>query len=154
MLATPSLAVPEWPVFRTPSGVTIAYPPDWRVAMDRSGLIAIAGPRASWGRPVATVTVLRSGGQPETTVDRAARNVGDPANLRLLGTQHLGPDRLAKYYVRSDPTSGRPAAYVMIGSAEGKVAAVVIVAVDSVRDPDLRVRADVFQAFLLRLTVP
>ncbi len=154
MLATPILADPAWPVFRTPSGVALAYPPDWQVAMDHSGVIAIAGPRASWGRPVATVTVLRSGGQPEATVDRAARTVGDPANLRLLGTQRLGPDRLAKYYVRNDPIRGRPDAYVMIGSAEGKIAAVVIVAVDSVRDPDLRVRADVFQALLFRLTVP
>jgi hypothetical protein len=56
--------------------------------------------------------------------------------------------------VRRDPTGGGTDAYVMIASAEGKVAAVVIVGIDSVKDPDLRVRADVFQALLLRLTVP
>jgi len=44
--------------------------------------------------------------------------------------------------------------YVMVGSAEGKSAAVVIVGIDPVRDPDLRIRASVFQALLLRLAVP
>lgn len=154
MLATPLFAASPWSVYRAPSGVAIAYPPDWQVATDGSGLIAIVGPRTSWGRPVATVTVLRSGGTPEVTIDRAARTVGDRASLRLLGTQPLGPGRLAKYYVRRDPTGGGTDAYVMIASAEGKVAAVVIVGIDSVKDPDLRVRADVFQALLLRLTVP
>jgi hypothetical protein len=61
---------------------------------------------------------------------------------------------LAKYYMRRDRTGGGTDTYVMVGSAEGKIAAVVIVAVDSVRDPGLRVRADVFQTLLLRLTVP
>ena len=153
-MAVPIVAAPAWPVYRTSTGIVIAYPPDWQVARDRSGLIAIAGPRASWGKPVATVTVLRGGGHPEATIDRAARAVGDPVNLRLLGTQQFGPDRLAKYYMRRDSTGGGTDAYVMVGSAEGKIAAVVIVAVDSVRDPGLRVRADVFQALLLRLTVP
>jgi hypothetical protein len=140
-------------VYRTSTGVAISYPPDWQVATDRSGLIAIAGPRATWGRPIATVTVLRGGGDPQATVEFAARTVADPASLRLLGAQQIGPNRRAKYYVLSDQ-AGAMDAYVMVGSAEGKTAAVVIVGIDPLRDPDLRVRASVFQALLLRLVLP
>ena len=87
-------------------------------------------------------------------MDRAARLVADPARLRLLGTQQLGLNRLAKYYVLSDHPGGPMNAYVMVGSAEGKIAAAVIVGIDPVRDPNLRVRADIFQALLLRLGLP
>ena len=152
--AASALAASAWPVYRAPGGVVISYPAAWQVAVSRTGLIGIAGPRAAWGRPVALVSVLRGGGTPQATVDRAARLMGDPAPLRLLGAQRLGPGRLAKYYLRAARSSDSGTAYVMVGSAEGKTAAVVIVGVDSVRDPNLRVRAGIFQALLLRVTVP
>src|SRR5579864_4837303 len=35
LLAVPIVAAPAWPVYRTSTGIVIAYPPDWKVATDR-----------------------------------------------------------------------------------------------------------------------
>jgi hypothetical protein len=89
--------------YRDPSGVMITYPSDWRAASDKPGMVILAGPRALWGRPAATIVITHG---EETGLRHllatAVRGVGTGQPLHLLGEQRLGPDRLARYFTRGD----------------------------------------------------
>jgi hypothetical protein len=138
--------------YRDPSGVMITYPSDWRAASDRPGVVIVAGPRASWGRPAATIAITRSEATALTHLLAAAvRGAGTGQPLRLLGEQRLSSDRLARYYTRGD---GPTAQYVMVGMATRASWTVVIVGVDLVRDPMLGLHAQNFQILLSRLNFP
>jgi len=148
-------AAPAWPVYYTADGVGVSMPPDWSVVVSPSGLLVMAGPKAAWGRPVAAVSVLTGQGQGQLLMDRVTPMVGDPSQLRLLGIQQLAADREAKYYLRTgNEKTGQAEAYVMIGTVSGHKFSAVVVGIDPTSDPNLRTRAGVLQALLLRLVLP
>ena len=94
----------------------ITYPSDWQLAIDNLGVVILAGPRVSWGRPAATIVVTHGGG---TTMLRhilaaAVRGVGKGQPLHPLGERRLGSERIARYYTRGD---GASAQYLMVGVA-------------------------------------
>jgi hypothetical protein len=128
--------------YRDPSGVMITYPSDWQLASDKPGMAILAGPRAPWGRPAATIVVTHGG---RTTTLRhilaaAVRGVGTGQPLHLLGEQRLGSDRLARYFTRGD---GPTAQYMMVGVAARPGWTIVIIGMDILQDPMLRLRAEV-----------
>ena len=138
--------------YRDPSGVMITYPSDWRLASDKPGMAILAGPRAPWGRPAATILITHS----EETALRhvlaaAVRGVGTGQPLHLLGEQRLGPDRLARYFTRGD---GPTAQYVTVGVATRQGWTIMIIGIDILQDPTLRLRAEVFQGLLSDINFP
>jgi hypothetical protein len=139
--------------YRDPSGVMITYPSDWRLASDKPGMVILAGPRAPWGRPAATIVVTHGG---ETTTLRhllaaAVRGVGTGQPLHYLGERRLGSQRIASYYTRGD---GASAQYLMVGVAARAGCAIVVIGIDSLRDPMLRSRTEVLQGILVDLIFP
>ena len=139
--------------YRDPSGVMITYPSDWRLASDKPGVVILAGPRAPWGRPAATIVVTHGG---ETTTLRhvlaaAVRGVGTGQPLHYLGERRLGSERIASYYARGD---GASAQYLMVGVAARTGCTIVIIGIDSLRDPMLRSRTEVLQGILIDLIFP
>jgi hypothetical protein len=138
--------------YRDPSGVMITYPSDWRAASDKPGMVILAGPRAPWGRPAATIVITHG---EETGLRHllaaAVRGVGTGQPLHLLGEQRLGPDRLARYFTRGD----RPTAqYVMVGVAARQGWTIMIIGADILQDPMLRLRAEVLQGLLSDINFP
>jgi hypothetical protein len=138
--------------YRDPSGVIITYPSDWRAASDKPGMVILAGPRAPWGRPAATIVITHG----EETALRhllaaAVRGVGTGQPLHLLGEQRLGPDRLARYFTRGD---GPTAQYVMVGVATRQGWTIMVIGIDILQDPMLHFRAAALQGLLLSLTFP
>src|SRR5262249_14379769 len=119
---------------------------------DKPGVVILAGRRASWGRPAATIVITHSGG---TTLRRllaaAVRGVGTGQPLHFLGERRLGSDRLARDFTPWD----RPTAqYVMVGVAARARWMVMIIGIDLVGDPMLHLSAEVLQGLLLDLTFP
>ena len=139
--------------YRDPSGVMITYPSDWQLASDKPGMAILAGPRAPWGRPAATIVVTHGG---ETSTLRhvlaaAVRGVGTGQPLRYLGERRLGSDRLARYFTRGD---GPTALYVMVGVATRQGLTITIIGMDMLRDPMLQFNGGALQRLLLDLTLP
>ena len=139
--------------YRDPSGVMITYPSDWRLASDKPGMVILAGPRGPWGRPAATIVVTHGG---ETTTLRhvlaaAVRGVGTRQPLHYLGERRLGSERIARYYARGD---GASAQYLMVGVAAQTGCAIVIIGIDSFRDPMLRTTTEILQGLLMDLIFP
>ena len=119
----------------------ITYPSDWRLASDKPGMVILAGPRDLWGRPAATIVITHG---EETSLRQflaaAVRGVGTGQPLHLLGEQRIGPDRLARYFTRGD---GPTAQYLMVGVATQQGWTIMIIGVDILQDPMLRLRAEV-----------
>jgi hypothetical protein len=138
--------------YRDPSGVMITYPSDWQLASDKPGMVILAGPRAPWGRPAATIVITHG---EETALRRllaaAVRGVGTGQPLHLLGEQRLGPDRLARYFTRGD---GPTAQYLMVGAAMRQGWTLLIIGMDILQDPHLRLRAEVLQGLLSDINFP
>jgi hypothetical protein len=133
-------------------GVVVVYPENWRAVVTGAGtVIGIAGPTAGGGRPAASILVARGGEDMRSLMASAARGVERTGKARLLGEQHLGAFRWARYYLRGDD---RAAEYVVLGVAEGGGWIATVVAVDAASDPDLRVRAAIFQRMLADLEMP
>lgn len=135
-----------WPSLSLGEGIRVPYPPGWVSGVSPSGLVAITGPRARWGRPSVTIEVIPRVAGSRELAQRAARALPGSSSWRLLGSQRLG-SAVAMYYVSQDT-------YVMVGASVGTTSAVVIVCADPRADPDLRTRARIFQAMLVRATVP
>jgi hypothetical protein len=148
----PSASGSQYLSYRDPSGVMITYPADWRLASDKPGVVVLAGPRASWGRPAATIVITHGGG---TTLRHllvaAVRGVGTGQPLHFLGEQWLGSDRLARYFTRGD---GPTAQYVMVGVAARSGWTIMVIGMDILQDPMLHFRAGVLQGLLLDLNFP
>lgn len=135
-----------WPSASIGGGVTVSYPPGWTTGVSPSGLFAIAGPKAAWGRPSVTIEVIPPVAGPDQLADRAARALPGISGWRPLGSQRLG-GAFAMYYASRD-------AYVMVGASVGKKSAAVVICADPIADPDLRTRARIFQAILVMAKVP
>ena len=115
-------------------------------------MVILAGPRAPWGRPAATIVITHG----EETALRhllaaAVRGVETGQPLHLLGEQRLGPDRLARYFTRGD---GPAAQYVMVGVATRQGWTIMIIGMDILQDPMLRLRAEVLQGLLSDINLP
>ena len=79
------------------------------------------------------------------------RGVGSGQPLHLLGEQRLGPGRLARYFTRGD---GPTAQYVTVGVATRQGWTIMIIGIDILQDPTLRLRAEVFQGLLSDINFP
>ena len=138
--------------YRDPSGVMITYPSDWRLASDKPGMVILAGPRDLWGRPAATIVITHG---EETALRQflaaVVRGVGTGQPLHFLGEQRLGRDRLARYFTRGD---GPAAQYVMVGVATRQGWTIIIIGIDILQDPMLRLRAEVLQGLLSDINFP
>jgi hypothetical protein len=153
VLGTPwTVSGSQYLSYRDPSGVMIIYPSDWRAASDRPGMVILAGPHALWGRPAATIVITHG---EETTIRHllaaAVRGVGTGQPLHLLGEQRLGPDCLARYFTRGH---GPTAQYVMVGVATRQGWTIMIIGMDILQDPMLRLRAEVLQGLLSDINFP
>src|SRR5438552_17717781 len=115
-------------------------------------MVILAGPRAPWGRPAATIVITHGEG---TTLRHllaaAVRGVGTGQPLHLLGEQRLGSDRLARYFTRGD---GPLAQYMMVGVAVRPGWTIMVIGMDILQDPMLHFRAGVLRELLLDLTFP
>src|SRR5262249_33661397 len=81
----------------------------------------------------------------------AVRGVGKGQPLHPLSERRLGSERIARYYTRGD---GASAQYLMVGVAARTGCTIVIIGIDSLRDPILWSRAEVLQGFLIDLIFP
>ena len=81
----------------------------------------------------------------------AVRGVGTGQPLHFLGEQRLGRDRLARYFTRGD---GPAAQYVMVGVATRQSWTIMIIGMDILQDPMLRLRAEVLQGLLSDINFP
>ena len=130
----------------------ITYPSDWRLASDKPGMVILAGPRALWERPAATIVITHG---EETSLRQllaaAVRGVGTGQPLHLLGEQRIGPDRLARYFTRGD---GFTAQYIVVGAATRQGLTITIIGMDMLRDPMLQFNGGALQRLLLDLTLP
>jgi hypothetical protein len=133
-------------------GIIVAYPRDWRAAVTGAGtVVGIAGPAVGGARPAVSILIARGHEDMRSLIDSAGRGVHGTGKARLLGEQHLGASRWVRYYLRGDD---RAAEYVVLGVAEGGGWIATMVAVDAASDPDLRVRAAIFQRILADLQMP
>jgi hypothetical protein len=81
-------------------------------------------------------------------------NGGLELKLKLLqGLEHreAGPDRLARYFTRGD---GPTAQYLMVGVATQQGWTIMIIGVDILQDPMLRLRAEILQRLLSDINFP
>jgi hypothetical protein len=153
--AWPGAAAPQGqpsPSVRAAGGVLVAYPEGWRAAVRGAGtVIAIAGPGQQGARPAVTILLARGAAPMDEMMASAARGVERGAAWRLLGEQRLSPSRWARYYVRGE---GAASEYVMVGVARGGGWTATLVGVDPASDPELGVRAAIFQRILMGIVFP
>jgi hypothetical protein len=81
----------------------------------------------------------------------AVRGVGTGQPLHYLGERRFGSERIASYYTRGD---GASAQYLMVVVAARTGCTIVIIGIDSLRDPMLRTTTEVLQGLLIDLIFP
>jgi len=132
--------------------IVVVYPKDWQAAVTAAGtVIGIAGPVADGARPAAAILLARGRREMREIMDSAARGVEKTGQARLLGEQHLSASRWARYYLRG---SDRASEYVVVGVAQGGDWIATMVATDRAGDPELPVRAKIFERILASLIIP
>jgi len=137
---------------RADGGITISYPVGWQaVSADNGRTIVVAGPRAQGVRPAVTIVPTQGDRDPTTLLKSATAGLGTKAPIVVLNEQQVASGRRARYYVRG---KGAAAEYVMVGVAEGSGWIATVVAIDLVSDPELRTRAEIFQAILAGIAMP
>jgi len=151
-------AAPTPPGLATQASVTaagsivIVYPKDWQAAVTAAGtVIGIAGPITDGARPAAAILLARGRGEMREIMDSAARGVEKTGQARLLSEQHLSASRWARYYLRG---SDRASEYVVVGVAQRGDWIATLVATDRAGDPELPVRAKIFERILASLIIP
>ena len=133
-------------------GIIVVYPRDWRAAVTGAGtVVGIAGPAVGGARPAASILIARGHEDMRSLIDSAGRGVDGTGKARLLGEQHLSASRWVRYYIRQGAPSDE---YVVVGVAQGGGWIATMVAVDAASDPDLRVRAALFERILADLEMP
>jgi len=147
----PAVAALESTIQAAP-GIVIPYPVGWYALSANGGqTVVVVGPRFQGVRPAATTVLTQGHGDVTSLLKGAAAGLGTKATLAVLGEQQLGLDRRARYYVRG---TGKAAEYVMVGVAQGGGWIVTMVAIDLMSDPELRTRAEIFQAILAGIILP
>jgi len=132
--------------------IVVVYPKDWQAAVTGAGtVIGIAGPSATGARPSAVILLTRGHGDIREILDSAARGVQAIGKVQLLGEQHLSASRWTRYYVRD---TNRAVEYVVVGVAQHGGWIATLVAIDAAQDPELRVRAAIFERMLANLVMP